>query len=421
MTPQVAADKPARVEGQFTNNRWSGARYDGGTPSAGNQTAIGGYAFSYDAENRLKTSTINSATTTYSYDGEGRRVKKVGPSGTTVYVYDAFGELAAEYGPLAAVGGPQFLTADHLGSTRLVTNSAGQRLECHDYLPFGEELTINRDSCYAASASVTLKFTGKERDTESGLDYFGARYFSPQQGRFTSPDPLLNSGRPWLPQSWNRYAYALNNPLKYVDPDGLFEWAANCAQGDTKCEAERKRFTDALERLGTAAARHKEGSNERKALENVLSLFGQPGEKNGVFVGFGYAKGAVGLEWKEGDRVNVRLDLNLFDERVSAWARSDKRLQPDVELSGVVAHEGTHARDAYLYGNNYMMFLGRPAVERSAFDAQSYVNKSFNAFSPYGLWNPSWAQVDQATQERRRIEAVKRNAERGAKLGEGIR
>jgi len=72
--------------------------------------------------------------------------------------------------------------------------------------------------------------SGKERDAESGLDYFGARYFSGAQGRFTSPDPLsileeANSSEElgeYLsnPQLWNKYAYSLNNPLKYVDPDG---------------------------------------------------------------------------------------------------------------------------------------------------------------------------------------------------------
>jgi len=65
--------------------------------------------------------------------------------------------------------------------------------------------------------------TSKERDTETGLDYFGARYYGSNLGRFTSPDPLLESGRAIRPQSWNRYAYVLNNPLRFVDPDGLIE------------------------------------------------------------------------------------------------------------------------------------------------------------------------------------------------------
>jgi RHS repeat-associated protein len=63
--------------------------------------------------------------------------------------------------------------------------------------------------------------TLKERDIETGLDYFGARYHSSAQGRFTSPDPLLSSGKSLQPQSWNRYSYCLNDPLNYVDPNGL--------------------------------------------------------------------------------------------------------------------------------------------------------------------------------------------------------
>jgi RHS repeat-associated core domain len=69
--------------------------------------------------------------------------------------------------------------------------------------------------------AVETQFTGKERDSETGLDYFGARYFSGAQGRFTSPDPLMASARISDPQTWNRYSYALNNPLKYVDPNGM--------------------------------------------------------------------------------------------------------------------------------------------------------------------------------------------------------
>ncbi len=69
-------------------------------------------------------------------------------------------------------------------------------------------------------ADSVLKFTGKERDAETNLDYFGVRYFSGAQGRFTSPDVPLADQRPEDPQSWNLYSYGRNNPLKYVDPTG---------------------------------------------------------------------------------------------------------------------------------------------------------------------------------------------------------
>jgi RHS repeat-associated protein len=66
------------------------------------------------------------------------------------------------------------------------------------------------------------QFTGKERDAESGLDNFGARYDASSMGRFMTPDPLMASAKVWNPQTWNRYAYARNNPLAIVDPTGLY-------------------------------------------------------------------------------------------------------------------------------------------------------------------------------------------------------
>jgi hypothetical protein len=120
-------------------------------------------------------------------------VQKVRGGVTTVYVYDAMGEVAAEYSTTPATPTEtQYLTGDHLGSTRLVTNAAGTVLGYHDYLPFGEEISAGvdgRSGLYGAADGVTQKFTAKERDAETAssatqaLDYFGARYFSSSQGR----------------------------------------------------------------------------------------------------------------------------------------------------------------------------------------------------------------------------------------------
>jgi RHS repeat-associated protein len=73
---------------------------------------------------------------------------------------------------------------------------------------------------YSLASNPVSQFTGKERDAETGLDYFGGRYFSGAEGRFISPDPKASSARLYDPQRWNRYTYALNNPLYYIDPDG---------------------------------------------------------------------------------------------------------------------------------------------------------------------------------------------------------
>lgn len=210
----------------FPGNRWAQAAHD----PAGNVTGIPGLTFTYDAENRMVRATRPTADTTYAYDGEGRRVKKVVGEGTTVYVYDAMGQLAAEYGPAPAEGGTRYLTADHLGSTRLVTDAAGAVKERLDYLPFGEEIPRGfngRSTEYPSGfypdlpRANMIEFTGKERDAETGLDYFGARYFSAAQGRFTSPDPLIfQASMLYDPQRFNSYAYVRNNPLKFVDPKG---------------------------------------------------------------------------------------------------------------------------------------------------------------------------------------------------------
>ena len=96
----------------------------------------------------------------------------------------------------------------------MVTNSSGAILDDADFYPFGGERPI------VSTSGNTYKFTGKERDTESGLDYFGARYFASLQGRFTSPDLPFVDQHLANPQSWNLYTYVRNNPISYLDPDG---------------------------------------------------------------------------------------------------------------------------------------------------------------------------------------------------------
>ena len=108
-----------------------------------------------------------------------------------------------------------YFHADAIGSVRLVTDANGQVVERYDYLPFGEP--------YPPSAPVveTRRFGGKERDNETGLDYFGGRYYASGNGRFTSVDPVLDVQQALAdPQRWHRYAYVRNNPFRYVDPDG---------------------------------------------------------------------------------------------------------------------------------------------------------------------------------------------------------
>jgi RHS repeat-associated protein len=104
--------------------------------------------------------------------------------------------------------------ADAVGSVRMITDASGEVVARFDHLPFGE--------AWAAPASPeTRRFAGKERDAETGLDYFGARYYSSFNGRFTTVDPVLYIDKALVdPQLWNRYAYVANRPFRFIDPDG---------------------------------------------------------------------------------------------------------------------------------------------------------------------------------------------------------
>jgi RHS repeat-associated protein len=92
-------------------------------------------------------------------------------------------------------------------------------------LPFGEELFAGTGGRSTGQGyvgdSVRQKFTSYERDIESSLDFAQARYYGYGYGRFTSPDPLMASANQIRPQSWNRYSYSYNNPLRYTDPSGM--------------------------------------------------------------------------------------------------------------------------------------------------------------------------------------------------------
>lgn len=228
-TPNVQGPNPVI---DVTNNRISASQGYNYDPVGNLERDLANYLLNYDAENRLvrASNSIGAIYGAYSYDGEGQRVKKVAGGVTTIFVYNAQGQLIAEYkdvAPAAGIGGTKYLTADHLGSTRLVTSGGSGAVKArYDYLPFGGEIATGiggRSSEMKYSNTLeTLrqKFGSKERDTETGLDYFLARYYSNVQGRFSGVDPENAGAYGGIPQTWNGYTYALNNPLLYSDPNG---------------------------------------------------------------------------------------------------------------------------------------------------------------------------------------------------------
>jgi RHS repeat-associated protein len=200
----------------------SGFVYD----AAGNLTADGSLTMTYDAENRMVST---NAGVSYTYDGDGRRVKKgttklywYGAGSDTMLETDASGNNPTEYvffngrrvARRSPSGAVNFYFADHLGSSRVVTNATGTILDDSDFYPFGGERVVT------STSGNNYKFTGHERDSETGLDNYGFRYYGSSLGRFMSPDEPFVDQFESDPQSWNLYSYVRNNPLAFFDPTG---------------------------------------------------------------------------------------------------------------------------------------------------------------------------------------------------------
>jgi RHS repeat-associated protein len=214
------------IQAYTVANQLSGWGYD----AAGNLLADAlGSIYQYDAEGKIK----NASGTSYVYDAEGRRVEKSGTAVVdTIYfggqpvgrlsggawtdlIYGVGGLLAEV--PGTQTGAPVYRMTDHLGSSIGTLSSTGSVLSTQDIAPFGE--------IFSGGSSDPFVFTGKERDFESGNDYFGARYYDSNMGRFMSPDWSSDPDTiPYAefenPQTLNLYSYGHNNPLLYNDTDG---------------------------------------------------------------------------------------------------------------------------------------------------------------------------------------------------------
>ena len=226
--------------------------------AAGNMTfdATSSLNYSFDQENRI----TGAAGYTYTYDGDGNRVRKSNgnlAANGTLYWYmtpgvvaesDLAGTLKSEY---VFFGGERvarkdfpgntvaYYLSDHLKTASVITDASGTIKAESDYYPWGGELQfVNNDS-------NDYKFTGKKRDSETGLDYFGARYYSNGLGRWISADwsatpvpvPYADFADP---QTLNLYQFVGGNPASKADPDGhdpllafkLVKWFAGAAQRD---------------------------------------------------------------------------------------------------------------------------------------------------------------------------------------------
>jgi RHS repeat-associated protein len=289
--------------------------------AAGNMTydATASLSYTFDQENRL----TGAGGYTYTYDGDGNRVRKSNGNtaasgtlywdmtpgvvaetdlaGTTKSEYVFFdGERVARRDGATGTGGVFYYFSDHLKTASVITDSAGVIKAESDYYPWGGELQfVNNDT-------NDYKFTGKKRDIETGLDYFGARYYSNGLGRWVSADwsstpvpvPYADFGDP---QSLNLYNFVGGNPASKADPDG-HEWpswsdvghfvlgAMNAYGSDGLAGAGRADQTTTAGKLGAAVG------DGAATLEGVgETILGAGGEVLGVSLDLTGAGALVGV------------------------------------------------------------------------------------------------------------------------------
>lgn len=193
----------------------------------GNLLVRGTQRLDYDAENRLQFVLTTTLTNTFGYAGDGTRLWKQNATNLQVWIGNNYEEKNGQVLFHILAGGQTVCTfdqtgtnvfeyyhADHLRSTSVLTDRNGNRIQHHEYSAFGRDRFTESTTAFP----ISKRYTSQVLDEDTGLYYYGARYYDPQLARFIQPDTVI----PDLsnPQSFNRYSYALNNPLKYTDPSG---------------------------------------------------------------------------------------------------------------------------------------------------------------------------------------------------------
>ena len=447
--PPSTAVTPA-ISNQIQSIRVGTANYTPSYDASGDVTVdpSSGNHYAYDGEGRICAVSGPSGTMGYLYDAEGNRVAKssiqlvmvngtptlscdmtqngfmtsnnetdyiLGPGGEQVsevaqdsnggmnwqrtYVYAA-GALFAAYDPSPdnpTKPLPSFRLTDWLGTLRATTDSAGVLQGTCTGLPFGDGLAC------AGNIPDPHHFTGKERDAESGNDYFSARYYSSSMGRFLSPDWSAKVAPvPYAklddPQSLNLYAYVRNNPLVRFDPDG--HWV--CKGDSEKCKGTQTRLNlaqAAQKQLAASdnAADRKEAGRIQKVLDFYGPLSTKAGDKgdNGVNVSFGALKknelGKAELG-ADGHTVNIKLDWG----QLSSIGRGSSLGSGGMSLglgAGLLIHEGTHGVDERNWGHLPLTPGQEDWTEHNAYRNESYTYQGLN-FGETNLWHSGMTESE---------------------------
>jgi len=205
-------------------------------------------SYTWDSANRLKSVRSRSQNIQYQYDGDGNRIGKDTDYEYHSYVNDVWrrapevitdyrGEMPTDYvhgyALIAAVAGndADYVDYDGLGSAVNTSESNGSVRASFSYDPWGNSASFGdraSDASDEAEPNISIRFAGQTLDRADNLYYLRARYYDPGIGRFLSGDPI--GARLGSPNDQNRYIYARNNPIRYVDPLGLSSEGSTIAQ-----------------------------------------------------------------------------------------------------------------------------------------------------------------------------------------------
>jgi RHS repeat-associated protein len=372
-----------------TKNQFVGWSYD----AAGNLLNDGAHSYQYDPEGRIRCldagANCANPAASYVYSVEGRRVKRTAGGATTLYLHDGGSVLSEFSNPSPGVGtwlkdyiylngqllatesvtdGTRYHFSDHLGTPRVIADAGGNVLSRHDYYPYGKEITAWTDG-------ETHKFTGKERDTESGLDYFGARFYASSAARFASVDPVALSPQKMIdPQQFNMYSYARGNPLRFIDPDGEEvrladlgederEWLIAELEGASGLDLEYDEETGTLSIVGEGTAGSetlREGLRRAIDSKDVINVLDRALDDNGDAVAFGAIEGKWRTDETGKRTKNLLLDFADF-----------RRDHHGFYLDTIFYHEGiAHGLDGR---KDNVGFFGRLRGGKSALDMERQV------------------------------------------------
>jgi RHS repeat-associated protein len=202
---------------QFGDSTFS---FDEKGQSTTQTNSSGTSTYNWDVRGRLKNVALpNGETVNYNYDVLGRRTSRTSSNQTTNFVYDGADVVQDKQGSnnvnyLNGLGiddklkvDNKYFLKDHLGSTIGLTNTSGNLVESQKYEAFGKA---------TGSLSTRYGYTGREYDADTKLNYYRARWYDAEQGRFLSSDPIgFKAGE-------NFYSYVGNSPMNKKDPSGLF-------------------------------------------------------------------------------------------------------------------------------------------------------------------------------------------------------